>query len=229
VKKLNLSRQLARKRYVRIFQKMAIVILSLIFAFLAFNFLVRVPINALKPVDAIFVLGGSVHREVHAAQLAKKYPNVPVLISHGSDDPCILATFRQERARLSDVWLETCSDSTFDNFLFGVPILDRWKAHKVILVSSGSHLKRATWMAKILLGARGIALVVDPAQEKGVAGNQESNLKTSLDLARSAIWAFFSQFLKPSCRNFSELKNLDLKSWQQKTYRCESYQPENNR
>jgi hypothetical protein len=229
VKKLDLSRKLARKRYARIFQKVAIVILSLIFAFLSFNFLVKAPINALKPVDAIFVLGGSVHREVHAAQLAKRYPNVPVLISHGSDDPCILATFRQERARLSDVWLETCSDSTFDNFLFGVPILTRWNVHKVILVSSGTHLKRAGWMAKILLGAKGIALVIDPAQEKGFAGNQESNFKTSLDIARSAIWAYFSQIFNPACRNFTELKNIDLKSWQQKGYRCETYQLRNNR
>jgi hypothetical protein len=229
VKKLNLSRQLARKRYARILQKVAIVILSLIFAFLSFNLLIKVPVNALKPVDAIFVLGGSVHREVHAAQLAKKYPNVPVLISHGSDEPCLLATFRQERARLSDVWLETCSDSTFDNFFFGVPILTRWNAHKVILVSSGTHLKRATWIAKILLGAKGIALVVDPALEKGFAGNQESDFKTSLDLARSAIWAYFSQVFHPSCRNFTELKNIDLKSWQQKGYRCESLQPGNNR
>jgi uncharacterized SAM-binding protein YcdF (DUF218 family) len=221
VKKLDLRRQLARKKQTRFLKKALIIVFGGILACLLFNLVVRLPINALKPVDGILVLGGSISREIHAAQLTKKYPDVPILISHGSDDPCILSVFEQEGARLDDVWLEKCAESTFDNFFFSTPILRRWGVHKVKLVSSGSHLKRAKWMGKILLGTQGIAVEVDSVKERGRPGNRESNLKTTLDVTRSTIWAFFSQVFQPSCHNVIELKNVDLKNWQKKKYWCE--------
>lgn len=37
-----------------------------------------------QPVDAFFVLGGSIQREIYVAQLDQKYPEIPILISQGS-------------------------------------------------------------------------------------------------------------------------------------------------
>ncbi|MGB3208787.1 MAG: hypothetical protein WBB28_27670 [Crinalium sp.] len=42
---------------------------------------------ASRPVDAFFVLCGSIQREIYVAQLAQKYPEIPILISQGSQEP----------------------------------------------------------------------------------------------------------------------------------------------
>jgi uncharacterized SAM-binding protein YcdF (DUF218 family) len=221
IKRLDLSRQLARKQLKRIFKIIAIAILGAILASLLLNSAVRLPLNASKPVDAILVLGGSIRREIYAAQLTKEYPDVPILISHGSDDPCIVSLFQQRGARLERVWLEKCSESTFDNFFFSTPILRRWKVHKVKLITSGTHVQRAKWMGRILLGAQGMAVELGSVKEKGIPGNRESDLKTTLDIARSLIWAPFSQFIHPPCFEVTELVNVDLEAWQEKGYACE--------
>lgn len=107
-------------------------------------------------VDTLFVLGGSIRREVYVAELVKYYPEARVLISHGSSDPCIVLIFQKENTPIRKVWLEKCADSTFENFYYSLPILRQWDVRKVILITSGSHLPRAKWMAQILLGAYGI-------------------------------------------------------------------------
>jgi uncharacterized SAM-binding protein YcdF (DUF218 family) len=221
VKKLDLRRKLARKQRKRILKVAAIVILGAMLASLLFNIAVRLPTNASKPVDAVFVLGGSIQREIRAAWLTKDYPDIPFLISHGSDDPCILFIFQRTGARLERVWLERCAESTFGNFFFSTPILRRWNAHKVKLVTSGSHIERAEWMAKILLGAQGMAVEIESVDEQGIPGNRESTLKTTLDVTRSIVWAFFSQLIQPPCFDVKELANVDLQAWQEKGYACE--------
>ncbi|OKH23260.1 hypothetical protein NIES593_10505 [Hydrococcus rivularis NIES-593] len=221
MKKLDLRRKLARKQRKRLLKVVAIVILGAMLASLLFNIAVRLPTNASKPVDAVLVLGGSIQREIHAAWLTKDYPDIPFLISHGSDDPCILFIFQRAGARLEQIWLERCADSTFGNFFFSAPILRRWNAHKVKLVTSGSHIERAEWMSKILLGAQGMAVEIDPVQEKGVPGNRESTLKTTLDVTRSIVWSFFSQLIQPPCFDVKELANVDLQVWKEKGYACE--------
>ncbi len=125
------------------------------------------------PTDAYLVLGGSIRREMHMAQLASTFSTPsPILISAGSVDPCIRLLFEQAGAALEQVWLEHCAESTFGNFVYSVPILERWGVHHVTLVTSGSHTRRAVILARILFGARGIwvePLIVD---EVGIPGNQ---------------------------------------------------------
>jgi uncharacterized SAM-binding protein YcdF (DUF218 family) len=221
VKKIDLSRQLARKKQKRIAKTILIIILGAMLGSLLINVAIRLPLNASKPVNAILVLGGSIQREIYTAKLTKDYPDVPIIISHGSDDPCILSIFQAQNARLNNVWLEHCAHNTFDNFFFNIPTLRRWGAHKVKVVTSGSHLKRATWMGKILLGANGIAVEVDSVKERGRPGNRESQLKTTLDLSRSILWAFFSQFIQPPCFDRIELNKVDLEHWNKRGFECE--------
>ncbi len=174
-----------------------------------------------QPVDAFFVLGGSIRRETYVAQQAKQYPQTPILISHGSPDPCIWLIFQAELAGLQNVWLEKCANSTFENFYYGIPILRRWRVHKVMLITSPSHLPRAKWMAQILLGAHGIWVETEIVQELGVPGNQESWLKTGLDVTRSLFWAILSQIIQPQCSNVTKLTQVDMQAWENRGFHCE--------
>ncbi|MHC0065324.1 YdcF family protein [Nostoc sp. UIC 10890] len=174
-----------------------------------------------QPVDAFFVLGGSISRETYVAQQAKQYPQIPILISHGSPDPCILLIFQAKLASLQNVWLEKCANSTFENFYYGIPILRRWGVHKVMLITSQSHLPRALWMAQILLGAHGIWVEPEIVQEVGVPGNNESWVKTGLDVTRSLFWAILSQIIQPQCSNVTRLTQVDMQAWENRGFHCE--------
>ncbi len=188
---------------------------------LVINLAVIAPGNAKKPIDAILVLGGSIRREMYAASIADQYPGVPILVSQGSQDPCILILFQRARQPIDRVWLEKCANTTFSNFLFSVPILKSWGAHKVKVITSASHLPRAEWMARIHLNSRGMAVEMDIPRERGVPGNTESKLKTALDVIRSLIWSVVAQVISPPCWAVVNLKDVDLPYWQDGGFYCE--------
>lgn len=219
--RINLSRRLAWKRWQRMLKLALLAGLGLLFASLLLNLAVRLPLNASHPVDAILVLGGSIHREIYAAKLATQDSEMPILIARGSDDPCLLFIFQRQGARLEKVWLEKCSNSTFGNFVFALPILRQWGVHKVKLITSSTHLPRAQWLAQIHFSAQGIAVELDIVQERGIPGNQESSLKTTLDVTRSLFWAILAQVIQPPCDDLTQLDNVDLKSWQERGFNCE--------
>ncbi|TFI52775.1 YdcF family protein [Mastigocladus laminosus UU774] len=174
-----------------------------------------------KPVDTFFVLGGSIRREMFVAELIKQHPQIKVLISRGSLDPCIWLIFQRDVAPMKNVWLEKCADSTFSNFYYGIPILRRWHVHKVMLVTSPTHLPRAKWLAQIMLGAHGIWVETEAVQEQGIPGNRESWSKTALDVTRSLFWAGLSQIIQPECSQVTNLTDVDMKYWQHRSFKCE--------
>lgn len=176
---------------------------------------------ARQPVDAVLVLGGSIKREMYAAQLAKQSPQTPILISSGSEDPCILLLFNRAKAPVDRVLLERCADSTFGNFYFALPILKQWHAHHVIAVTSASHLPRAKWLGQILLGAHGIWTQTELVTETGVPGNRESWIKTGLDVTRSLVWVPISWFYSPVCHQLSPLSAIELESGEPSDFKCE--------
>ncbi|MFB2936851.1 YdcF family protein [Aerosakkonemataceae cyanobacterium BLCC-F154] len=175
-----------------------------------------------KPVGAILVLGGSITREIHVSELAKQSPEIPILISHGSLDPCILLIFQRATAPIDKVWLEKCANSTFGNFYFSLPILKEWQVKKVKVVTSATHLPRAIWLAQIMLGSHGIWVDLEIATEtKGVPANRESFLVTIADVARGLIWAVVSQFYEPKCTDLIPLSQVNLNDWKTKGFKCE--------
>jgi uncharacterized SAM-binding protein YcdF (DUF218 family) len=176
----------------------------------------------LGPVEGFWVLGGSIKREIYVAQLRKETPELPILISQGSKDPCILLIFEREKVAFNNVWLEKCSQNTFDNFYFGLPIIRQWGVHKVKLITSQSHLPRAKLMAEIILNVNGIALELEIVPETGVPGNQEYPLKTVLDVMRTILWSPFSQIIGPKCNKMTELIEVNLDSWLKQGFVCES-------
>ncbi|GBF86176.1 YdcF family protein [Aphanothece sacrum] len=220
-RKLNLKGRLFQKRLKRLFKTLILAGLVLILVSLLFNTLVKLPINSSKPVDAILVLGGSIQREMYAATLASQSPDLPIIISQGSKEPCIWQIFQRQLAPNKKVWLEKCANSTFENFVFSVPLLHRWGVHKVKVITSGTHLPRAKWLAQIHLGAQGMAVEIEIVKEWGVPGNRESTLKTQLDVARSLIWAVLSQIVHPPCFNLIPLNEVNLSAWEQEGFVCE--------
>ncbi len=195
--------------------------LSILVINLLFNIIWKLPQSRDRPVDAFLVLGGSINREIYVAKLAKTYPALPILISHGSDDPCIFLIFQREQAPIEGVLLEKCAESTFDNFFFSLPILTKWNVHKVKLITSATHLPRAILLARILLGSNGIATELDIAPEKGIPGNNESPIKTALDITRSLGWALASQVIQPPCFKIDRLAEIDMEMWQERGFTCE--------
>jgi uncharacterized SAM-binding protein YcdF (DUF218 family) len=183
--------------------------------------IISLRLAASQPVDAFLVLGGSIQREIYVAERVKTHTQIPVLISSGSADPCIWLIFQQAQSPMDQVWLERCAQSTFGNFYFGVPILNRWNVHHVNLITSETHLPRAAWLGKILLGAHGIWLDVEVAPEQGIPGNRESWIKTTLDMGRSLGWAIVSQLIQPQCQQVLPLTSVDIETWQKEGFECE--------
>ncbi|MDJ0697475.1 MAG: YdcF family protein [Mastigocoleus sp. MO_188.B34] len=199
-------------------------------SYLIVNFVTLISASS-QSADAIFVLGGSIQREIYVGVQAAEHPETPIIISSGSQDPCIKLIFQKYLASmqspslqstiLNNVWLEKCAKSTFGNFYYGIPILKRWHVRKVKLITSSTHLPRAKWMAQILLGSHGIWVEPDIINEKGVPGNREYWLKTSLDVTRSLFWAVVSQFREPQCGEVVKLADVDMDEWVKRGFKCE--------
>jgi uncharacterized SAM-binding protein YcdF (DUF218 family) len=219
----NLAQRLQRKKRKRWIFLAVIAFLVAIALKIVFNIAYVRPQNATRPIDAVFVLGGSIYREIYAAELAGRHAELPILISHGSETPCIVRVFQDFGARMDDVWIENCARSTFENFVFGVPILKGWGARHIKVITSQSHLPRAQWLAQIHLAAQGIAAELDIPQERGRPGNNESKIKTLLDVTRSLLWAGVAQVISVPCQNLVELDSVELRNWKKKPYQCEYY------
>ncbi len=176
---------------------------------------------AQAPVGAYLVLGGSIKREMYIAQVAKQYPQIPILISKGSQDPCIVGLFQRENSSMEQVWLEHCANSTFGNFYFSLPILKKWGVQHIKLVTSPTHLPRAKWLAQIILGFNGIWVETDIVKEVGVPGNRESPLKIVLDVIRSLMWAVGSQVMETKCQVVYKLTEVNMIQHCQSGFKCE--------
>lgn len=177
--------------------------------------------HANDPVDAAVVLGGSIKRELYISKYARSHPERPILISSGSLPPCIYLIFQRDNAPMDWVWLENCARSTFDNFYYDLPILERWGVGKVHLVTSRTHLPRALWLAQIIFGSHGIWVEPNIVPEVGIPGNNEAWWKTILDVTRSLGWAVVSQVYSPRCGEEIHLSEVNLDTWQARGFRCE--------
>lgn len=221
MKKFNLQSRFAKRKRRYYLKTITYLLLGFTVFSLIWNSTVKLYFNSLKPVDAYLVLGGSIIREVYVSKIAQ--PDIPIIISKGSDDPCIFYIFEREKAPMNNVWLEKCADSTFGNFFFSIPILKKWGVHKVKVFTSKKHFPRAKIMAKILFYTQGLALELETVKEKkGIPGNHENKLKTFLDVTRSLMWAVGAQVINPHCDNVIKLSEVDLNWWQKQGFECES-------
>lgn len=170
-----------------------------------------------QPADALLVLGGTPNREKYAAQLMKRTPARLALISSGSEDPCIWLMFEKAQAPKNNVWMEHTSRNTFENFVYAIPLLERWGRRKILLVTDEPQAEHALPMAQIMLGAHGmwVELALTPG-----SGSMQTDTPPYCYIITSIFWAVASQILEPSCNNLTHLSDVDMNYWYRKGFYC---------
>lgn len=180
---------------------------------------VQLLVAANKPVQAFLALGGSAYSEVYLARRAKECPQAGILVSGGSEDPCVYLIFQKHGAPMENVWLEHCAGNTFENLYYSLAILDRWRVQKIVLVTDAPHSVRALPMAQILLGSRGIWVDLELIPE--VLSQPASNTEKLLGIALSAGGALLCQFFQPHCVQVSHLSEVDMVYWNKHGFYCQ--------
>ena len=170
-----------------------------------------------KPVDAMLVLGGTPNRERYAAELAKQHPDWKILISGGSEDPCIWLMFDKARAPKDNVWMERCSKNTLENLMYSTPILRSWHVHHVLLISDLPQAQRSFPMTRVCLGAHGMWCnrILVPG-----SGGEPLRRPPWMDIALSVLWAMAGQIFFPTCSHFTHLPAVDMHYWYQRGFYC---------
>ena len=139
-----------------------------------------------QPPSWIVVLGGGIRREMLAARLAQSYPNLPIIVSSGSPLPCLYRVFVEEGGvAWRRVKVDFRAVDTLTNFTTLVPYLQSNQPRKVFMMTSEGNLPRASLLAWLIWGSRGIA--TEPVLVDGV-GHNESWLKTFADSIRAIAW-----------------------------------------
>ncbi len=170
-----------------------------------------------SPPSAYFVLGGTPIREIFAAEQARTHPDIKLLISGGSEDPCIWLIFDKLNCAKDNVWMEHCSHNTFENFYYSMPILEKWGVRRLLLITDQSQDERAMPMARIILGSHGIWADLLRVPN---CGGEKSKYPLALDVAVAAGWALISQFYQPQCSHISHLPDVNMKYWYRKGFYC---------
>lgn len=141
--------------------------------------------------SSIVVLGGGIRREMLAAHLAQYYSDLPIIISSGSSLPCLYRVFVAEKGvAWKRVKVDFRATDTLTNFTTLVPYLQSNYPRKVLMITSEGNLSRASVLAWLVWGSRGIA--TEPVLVEG-AGHDESWLKTLADSIRGLAWVILGE------------------------------------
>lgn len=171
------------------------------------------------PPQGYLILGGSGTRELYSTQFAKSYPERKILISGGSPDPCLRLVYEMNGAPLGNVWTEHCSQNTFENFVYSVPILEKMGVRKVVLVTDYPQIERALPIAHIMFGSRGIAVEVDLVPQRLT---DKKPLYEIIGLQVMACgWSIISQLYQPSCPSLTHLTDVDMDYWYRRGFECQ--------
>jgi hypothetical protein len=150
-----------------------------------------------EPPSAIAVIGGGVPREIAAAQLAQKYPDLPVVVLDGSSLACLKKIFTQER---KVAWQRVVGDyrstSTLTTLTTLTPYLKPDHPNKVIIVTDTGGWLRAKTLGSIILGSRGVAMV--PALIDGEGSSRGESIPKIVAESFLAIgWTLFGDASLP--------------------------------
>jgi uncharacterized SAM-binding protein YcdF (DUF218 family) len=143
--------------------------------------------SQLQPPEAIFVLGGAPEREVYAASLARREPNLDIWVSSGSNPEYANWVFSKAGIDLDRVHLDYRAVDTVTNFTTLVDDLQQRGIDSIYLVTSDFHMLRASIVAEIVLGSRGIAVRTISVPTTDV---KEPAFKVVRDGARAMVWLF---------------------------------------
>ncbi|MDB9468208.1 YdcF family protein [Dolichospermum circinale] len=138
--------------------------------------------------QAILVLGGStrlLEREKFTANLAHKYPHIPIWISGGSPPQHTKKIFANAGVDLRRLHLDYEAVDTVTNFTTLVDELQSRGIKSVYLITSDFHMVRACVIGEIVLGSRGINFKPVSVPSKNSPEPIEKSIR---DAARAVIW-----------------------------------------
>lgn len=135
--------------------------------------------------EAVLVLGGHEEREHFAAQLAQKYPQLPIWVSSGSPQDYARKIFNQKGIRRDRIHLDYRASDTVTNFTTLVDELKAKGIDSVYLITSENHMTRARIIGEIVFGSRGILLKPIPVPSQNPPEPIEKCLRDGI---RSIFW-----------------------------------------
>ncbi|TAE60391.1 MAG: YdcF family protein [Nostocales cyanobacterium] len=135
--------------------------------------------------QAILTLGGGPEREKFTAQFAKNYPNLDIWVSTGILPAQAFAIFHDAGISTDRIHLDYRAVDTVTNFTSLVEDLYEQHIKHVYLITSDFHIPRATTIATLVLGSKGITFtpVTVPTERP-----QESIFPLVRDAGRSILW-----------------------------------------
>ncbi|MEM9807759.1 MAG: YdcF family protein [Cyanobacteria bacterium P01_D01_bin.56] len=133
------------------------------------------------------VLGGDAKREEFAAEFATEHRDLDVWISSGANPEYSTWVFENAQVSLERLHLDYRAVDTVTNFTTLVDDFDRLGIKSVYLITSDYHMRRASTIAAIVLGSRGIHY-----KPLSVVSEQPSEplLRSVRDGGRSILWVF---------------------------------------
>lgn len=133
------------------------------------------------------VLGGDANREEFAAQFAIAHPDLDVWISSGANPEYATWVFQESQVPLERLYLDYRAVDTVTNFTTLVDDFERLGIKSVYLITSDYHMRRASTIAAIVLGSRGIHYKPLPVVSERPP---EPLLRSVRDGGRSILWVF---------------------------------------
>jgi uncharacterized SAM-binding protein YcdF (DUF218 family) len=140
--------------------------------------------------QAILTLGGATAREEFTAEFAQTHTDLKIWISSGLSEQDTAEIFQQAGVNFDRVQQDRKATDTVTNFTTMVHRLEQDRVQHVYLITSDSHMPRASAIATLVLGSRGIRFtpVEVPSQREA-----ESPLRIGRDIFRSLLWIFTGQ------------------------------------
>lgn len=141
--------------------------------------------------EAILVLGGStakLERERFTAKFAREHPNLPIIISGGGDgvEQVTRKVFQKQGVENKRIEFDKEASDTVANFTTTVDKLHKRGIKSVYLITSDFHMRRASVIAEIVLGSRGIDF--KPVAVPSKQSKPEPVEKAVRDGFRSIVW-----------------------------------------
>ncbi|KPQ36456.1 MAG: hypothetical protein HLUCCA11_06225 [Phormidesmis priestleyi Ana] len=134
------------------------------------------------------VLGGAPEREQFAAQFAKAHPHVRIWVSSGSNPEYARWVFDEAQVPNEQWALNYEAVDTVTNFTTLINKLEDRQINQVYLITSDYHMQRASTIALIVLGSRGINFKPIEIPTEQVPEHPESLAREVRDGVRSLLW-----------------------------------------
>lgn len=140
--------------------------------------------------QAVLVLGGSLDREVFAAEFAKEHPNLPIWVSSGSNPEYSEWVFSEAGVAADRLHLDYRAVDTVTNFTTLVNEFKSRGINSIYLITSDYHMRRASVIGEIVLGSQGI----DFKPVAVASGRSPESLNKAIrDGARAVLWVTTGQ------------------------------------